>query len=116
MSTCRVEDGGEPRCGLATAGCGTVELRGNSLRPIIDSIHAGENVADPLLTVKAKDFDILFIGEAPGAKEDTRGLPFQGTAGEKLAELVAAAGLPIDRVFVTNIVKCRPPANRKPHT
>jgi uracil-DNA glycosylase len=58
--------------------------------------------------------DVLLVGEAPGAQEDLAGVPFVGRSGRLLDELLGEAGLPRDRVAVTNVVKCRPPANRKP--
>lgn len=58
--------------------------------------------------------DIMFIGEAPGANEDKQGLPFVGASGQFLNELIAHAGFERETVFVTNIVKCRPPGNRDP--
>jgi uracil-DNA glycosylase len=57
---------------------------------------------------------VLFIGEAPGEKEDLAGQPFVGAAGKLLDRLLAAAGLARDDVFITNIVACRPPRNRTP--
>ena len=57
---------------------------------------------------------VLFIGEAPGKKEDLAGHPFVGAAGKLLDKLLAAAGLARDDVFITNIVACRPPKNRTP--
>lgn len=58
--------------------------------------------------------DIVLIGEAPGKKEDETGLPFQGAAGKRLDELFATAGLNRNDVYITNIVKYRPPENRDP--
>ena len=58
--------------------------------------------------------DIMFIGEAPGFHEDQQGRPFVGAAGSFLEELLASIGLRRQQVFITNIVKCRPPANRDP--
>jgi DNA polymerase len=58
--------------------------------------------------------DIVFIGEAPGKNEDLQGLPFVGAAGKFLNEMLAAAGLDRSDVFITNIVKYRPPNNRDP--
>ena len=58
--------------------------------------------------------DVLLVGEAPGATEDATGQPFVGRSGELLNELLADAGLDRSRVAVTNTLKCRPPANRKP--
>jgi len=58
--------------------------------------------------------DILFIGEAPGAKEDEQGLPFVGASGKNLDKLLAKVGLSLDDIYVANILKCRPPENRDP--
>jgi DNA polymerase len=58
--------------------------------------------------------DIMFIGEAPGRNEDLQGRPFVGQAGRLLEELLGEIGLTRDDVWVSNIVKCRPPENRDP--
>jgi DNA polymerase len=60
------------------------------------------------------DASIVLVGEAPGRKEDETGLPFVGSAGRLLDRLLADAGLSREDVFITNIVKCRPPGNRRP--
>jgi uracil-DNA glycosylase len=60
------------------------------------------------------DADIIFIGEAPGKNEDEQGLPFVGAAGKFLNEMLAAADLDRSDVYITNIVKYRPPNNRDP--
>ena len=60
------------------------------------------------------DADIVLIGEAPGKKEDELGRPFVGASGRFLNEMLAAAGWSRDEVYVTNIVKYRPPGNRDP--
>ena len=57
---------------------------------------------------------LLFIGEGPGADEDEQGLPFVGRAGQLLTQILNAAGINREEVYITNIVKCRPPANRTP--
>ena len=57
---------------------------------------------------------MLFVGEAPGWHEDQQGRPFVGPAGQFLGELLASIGLKRDQVYITNIIKCRPPANRDP--
>jgi uracil-DNA glycosylase family 4 len=57
---------------------------------------------------------VCFVGEGPGADEDAQGLPFVGAAGQLLDKMIAAMGLGRDEVYVCNIVKCRPPDNRKP--
>src|SRR5690349_8707830 len=58
--------------------------------------------------------EIMFIGEAPGRSEDLKGEPFVGAAGKILTEVLEDAGLSRDDVFITNVVKCRPPNNRIP--
>lgn len=60
------------------------------------------------------DSDIMFIGEAPGAKEDITGLPFVGASGKFLDSMLEAAGLDRSDIFITSIVKYRPPNNRDP--
>ncbi len=60
------------------------------------------------------DSEILFIGEGPGKEEDLQGKPFVGAAGRVLTEMIEAIGLSRDEVFITNVVKCRPPSNRDP--
>lgn len=60
------------------------------------------------------DADIVFIGEAPGKNEDEQGLPFVGAAGKFLNEMLAQAGMVRSDVYITNIVKYRPPDNRDP--
>jgi uracil-DNA glycosylase family 4 len=57
---------------------------------------------------------IMFIGEAPGRSEDTKGEPFVGVAGKFLDTLLSNNGFSREHVFITNIVKCRPPRNREP--
>ena len=58
--------------------------------------------------------EIMFIGEGPGFYENEQGRPFVGAAGKFLEELLAQAGLKREDVWITNIVKCRPPGNRDP--
>lgn len=60
------------------------------------------------------DAEIVFIGEAPGKNEDEQGLPFVGAAGKFLNEMLAQAGMERSDVYITNIVKYRPPNNRDP--
>lgn len=78
------------RCGLRTSASQVVSGEGNS--------HAR----------------LMFIGEGPGAEEDARGLPFVGPAGQLLNKILAAAEISREEVYITNVVKCRPPANRQP--
>jgi uracil-DNA glycosylase family 4 len=60
------------------------------------------------------DADLMFVGEAPGAEEDRQGLPFVGRAGKLLDQLLEEVGLVRDGVFITNVLKHRPPGNRDP--
>ena len=57
---------------------------------------------------------VLFIGEAPGAEEDRQGLPFVGRAGQLLTKMLDAVGFNRGDVYITNVLKCRPPGNRDP--
>lgn len=61
-----------------------------------------------------EDARVLFIGEAPGREEDLSGKPFVGRAGKLLTKLLEDAGLKRNRVFITSVIKCRPPGNRLP--
>lgn len=61
-----------------------------------------------------EDADIMFVGEGPGFHEDRQGRPFVGAAGKYLEELLDSIGMTRDDVYITNIVKCRPPENRDP--
>jgi len=60
--------------------------------------------------------DLMIIGEAPGADEDRQGEPFVGRAGQLLTAMLAAIGLRREQVYIANIIKCRPPGNRDPHS
>jgi uracil-DNA glycosylase len=85
------EVAGCTRCGLAASRTQTVFARGNA------------------------SAELCFVGEAPGADEDAQGLPFVGRAGQLLDRMIAAMGLsPENDVYVCNILKCRPPGNRRP--
>ncbi len=58
--------------------------------------------------------ELMFVGEAPGMDEDVQGEPFVGKAGQLLTKMIAAMGLSRERVYIANIIKCRPPQNRNP--
>ena len=58
--------------------------------------------------------DLMFVGEAPGEREDLTGIPFVGAAGELLNKYLTAVGIERDEVYIANILKCRPPHNRDP--
>ena len=60
------------------------------------------------------DAKLMFVGEGPGADEDAQGLPFVGKSGQLLDNMIGAMGLKREEVYIANIVKCRPPANRAP--
>jgi DNA polymerase len=62
----------------------------------------------------AADAKVMFIGEGPGFHEDQQGRPFVGAAGKFLDELLVMVGLQREEVYITNVVKCRPPGNRDP--
>ncbi|WP_460001790.1 uracil-DNA glycosylase [Paradesulfitobacterium aromaticivorans] len=62
------------------------------------------------------DSPVMFVGEGPGQTEDELGRPFVGKAGQLLDKILLAAELPRETVYITNIVKCRPPGNRTPNT
>lgn len=63
---------------------------------------------------RMRNVEIVFVGEGPGRNEDLAGKPFVGAGGRLLDELMNQAGLNRDEVYITNVVKCRPPNNRKP--
>ena len=58
--------------------------------------------------------EVMLIGEGPGEHEDEQGLPFVGPSGQLLRELITAAGLDIEDMYLANVIKCRPPFNRDP--
>src|SRR5437870_8320419 len=60
------------------------------------------------------DADLMFVGEAPGAEEDRQGLPFVGRAGALLTELLEGIGMTREDVWISNVIRCRPPGNRDP--
>lgn len=75
-------------------------------------LHAGRKQAVP--GEGPAPADIMLIGEGPGFHENEQGRPFVGAAGKLLEELLAGIGLKREQVFIANVVKCRPPANRDP--
>ena len=84
------------RC-LQCRACGLCETRTNVVF----------GVGDP-------NAEVLFVGEAPGEREDALGEPFVGKAGQLLDDMLAMIGLSRDRIYITNSIKCRPPQNRDP--
>ncbi|HLF76583.1 MAG TPA: uracil-DNA glycosylase [Dehalococcoidia bacterium] len=93
-------------------------------RTSLGELNAGVNAcrACPLGTQRTRavpgegpvDAEIMLIGEAPGYYEDQQGRPFVGAAGQFLEQLLASIGLKRSDVFIANVIKCRPPANRDP--
>jgi len=73
-----------------------------------------EGVKGPVPGAGNSAADIMFVGEAPGRNEDETGIPFSGVAGDMLTRIVNAVGQTRDDVYITNIVRCRPPDNRDP--
>lgn len=61
------------------------------------------------------DTRLMFVGEAPGHDEDIQGIPFVGRAGQLLTKIINAMDFEREEVYITNILKCRPPKNRNPH-
>lgn len=89
----------------------------NLANEIIESQICSELAADAQQLVMGDgnpDADIVFIGEAPGKREDEKGLPFVGASGRFLNEMLEAADMKRSDVYITNIVKYRPPNNRDP--
>ena len=73
-----------------------------------------KNRTNIVLGTGNKNAKIMFIGEGPGADEDMQGIPFVGKAGKLMNEAFRGIGINRDDVYIANIVKCRPPANRNP--
>lgn len=74
-----------------------------------------ENKYFPVIGEGSHDAHIMFVGEAPGQNEAKTGRPFCGRAGKILDELLASINLPREKIYITNIVKDRPPGNRDPY-
>jgi uracil-DNA glycosylase family 4 len=75
-----------------------------------------QNCTQKVPGVGARQADLLIVGEGPGHDEDLRGEPFVGRSGQLLDRMLAAIGIAREQVFITNIVKCRPPNNRDPRS
>lgn len=74
-----------------------------------------ETRTNVVIGVGNRNVDIMFVGEGPGQQEDLQGEPFVGPAGKLLDKMLASIGLDREKVYIANIVKCRPPGNRDPH-
>lgn len=77
-------------------------------------IEIAKSCINPVPGEGSADAELMFIGEAPGAQEDKEGRPFVGASGKFLAEMLESIGLKREDVYITNIVKFRPPNNRDP--
>jgi uracil-DNA glycosylase family 4 len=95
----------------------------NNKQPQLDELRIREQAAELPLKETATnlvfgdgnpDADVMFIGEAPGKNEDLQGLPFVGSAGKILDKLIESAGLTRDQVYITSVLRYRPPKNRDP--
>lgn len=69
---------------------------------------------NPVFGVGCRQADIMLIGEGPGEQEDLQGVPFVGSAGKLLDDMLSIINLDRDNVYIANVVKCRPPQNRDP--
>ena len=76
--------------------------------------HLASSRTQTVFGVGNPDADLMFIGEAPGADEDRQGEPFIGRAGQLLTRIIQTMGLSREKVYIANILKCRPPDNRDP--
>ncbi len=104
-------------CGTVAEQAGAVVADWEALRQQVAGcrlcqLHEGRT--QTVFGVGDVNADWMLIGEAPGAEEDRRGEPFVGRAGKLLDAMLQAVGLARDEVFITNILKCRPPNNRDP--
>lgn len=79
------------------------------------SCELAQNCIQKVPGVGSQSADLMIIGEGPGHDEDIKGEPFVGRSGQLLDKMLAAIGISRAQVFITNIVKCRPPNNRDPH-
>jgi uracil-DNA glycosylase family 4 len=95
-------------------------VEGDTLEIIANEIRACKRCelhrtrTNPVPGAGNPNADVMFVGEGPGWNEDQQGLPFVGQSGKFLDELMAIAGLKRNDVFITNVVKNRPPSNRDP--
>jgi DNA polymerase-1 len=108
---CDTNAGGVPLCRLGQLTNSmwapkTLQLKGAAAADTIQK-------ARPFVPLE-REYDIMLVGEAPGKIEDRLGIPFVGDAGDILTGFLADSGMDVERVYVTNMVKCRPPKNRTP--
>ncbi len=111
---------------MTLAGAATSEASGNAdvRRAALEAIAAEVRVCTRCRLAQTRthavpgeghpDTEVVFVGEGPGQTEDQQGRPFVGRAGDLLVKLLSTLGWRREEVFITNIVKCRPPGNRDP--
>lgn len=92
------------------------ELEELKKRVIEANLPLKEGSTNVVMGKGSPEAEILFVGESPGAREDEQGLPFVGAAGKNLDKLLSQVGLSLDKVYVANILKYRPPENRNPNS
>ncbi len=102
----------EPKVGASPLSLELEEIAGKVRVCILCPLSKSRIVAVP--GEGPVDAKLMFVGEAPGAEEDKQGRPFVGAAGKHLNSLLNLIGLNREDIFITNIVKCRPPENRVP--
>lgn len=102
----------KPKSPLPLLGTSLEDLRQLVKRCTACSLHEGRK--QTVFSRGQGSSGLVFLGEGPGADEDEQGLPFVGAAGQLLDKMIGAMGFSLDEVYVCNIVKCRPPNNRKP--
>ncbi len=115
-----VRNHGEIECCISECAGGKALAGKNSLDELNAAVREclrcqlGEQRKNFVFGSGAPDADIMFIGEAPGAEEDLQGLPFVGRAGQLLTKMIESIRLHREDVYITNVLKCRPPGNRDP--
>lgn len=87
-------------------------IRERIMRCTACPLHEGRK--NPVPGEGAPDAPLFLVGEAPGREEDESGRPFVGMAGRLLTDMLKEAGVPRSAVFITSVIKCRPPGNRNP--
>ena len=79
-----------------------------------DACELSQNCTQKVPGIGDRKANLLIVGEGPGQDEDIRGEPFVGRSGQLLDRMLSAIGIAREQVYITNIVKCRPPNNRDP--
>lgn len=98
----------------------TLEKKGTALDEIAEEVRScqkcrlGKTRTQAVPGIGDPESKVLFVGEAPGFQEDKQGIPFCGPAGKFLDEMLKSINLDRNKVFIANVVKCRPPENRDP--